>query len=334
MLLLLLFEKFVINKIETLVRCIAILLVKLKGKVMFRKNKIILSVWIISFLSVNLSASSKLSKQELSAFMAIMTNYIMEEDKQAPVFITSSSITVEENQNYAYRVRVSDASSVHFSLAGKDAAYFNMNTSSGVITFKHTPNYATKNTYTFIIRATDSNHNRSSQSVTIHIKNPALYKPKKTGAIEVNYKYDDGYYRKGLAQSYTRNNATGIVTDTVTKLQWQDDARIKTVYTQSINTAINYCKNLNLDGRGWRLPTIQELNTIIMRGKPAPSLHSRFRNYLSNDISGIYISSTQIADGLGLYSWFIYYWGINNNGDLTYIATDRETNNFYMRCVR
>lgn len=291
------------------------------------------SIWIVSLLSVDLSASDKLTKKELDAFMVIVTNYIMsDEDKQAPVFITASSITVLENQTSAYQVKVRDASPVDFTLLRGDSAYFDIDTSTGIITFNDAPLFATKNSYSFTIKATDSRGNSSTQSVTIHIRNPALDKPKKTGQIEVYVTYDDGYYRKGLDHSYTRNNATDVVTDNVTGLQWQDDAGVKTVHTKYITTAIDYCKNLNLAGNGWRLPSIQEFNTIIMRGKPRPNLHSRFRNYMSNNT---FITSTKATDGVGLYSWNTYYWVVTAGGSLSYREVNRsDSTNFYIRCVR
>ena len=293
------------------------------------KNNIIVSVWLVSLLSVNLSASHNLSKQELDAFMGIITNFILSDtvDKTAPIFTTSSSITVEEHQTSAYRVKVSDASPVEFSLSGADSAYFEIDTSSGIITFKHAPNYQTKNTYRFTIKATDSSGNSSTQSVTIHIRNPALDKPKQTGQIAVDVKYDDGYYKRGLVHSYTRNNITHVVTDNITGLQWQDDTRVKTVHTTNIATAIAYCKNLNLDGNGWRLPSIQELNTIIMRGKPRPHLHSKFSNYINQ----MFVTSTKIADGL-FGSFKSAYWTVDTNGHISY--QNSYNADYYMRCVR
>jgi len=53
-------------------------------------------------------------------------------------------------------------------------------------------------------------------------------------------------------------NSSGVVTDNNTKLQWQDS------YSNGIEKAswlgaINYCKNLKLDGGGWKLPNRNEI---------------------------------------------------------------------------
>lgn len=76
---------------------------------------------------------------------------------------------------------------------------------------------------------------------------------------------DDGYYKKGLGRSYSRNN--NIVTDKITGLQWQDDARAKSVKLAYKN-GIKYCSDLILDGYDdWRLPDIIELNSISHYGR-------------------------------------------------------------------
>ncbi len=78
---------------------------------------------------------------------------------------------------------------------------------------------------------------------------------------------DDGFYQKGVERSYSRS-IIGVVTDHVTGLQWQDDE----IDNSEWATAITYCTNLPLDGGGWRLPTIEELETLVDRGTSYPAL--------------------------------------------------------------
>jgi hypothetical protein len=52
----------------------------------------------------------------------------------------------------------------------------------------------------------------------------------------------------------------GTVTDTKTKLTWQQTAPSAT-YTW--DAAKTYCQTLSLAGTGWRLPTMKELQTIV-----------------------------------------------------------------------
>ena len=270
-----------------------------------KRNKTLLMTLLFYFFAMSLSAK-ELSKQELHAFMGIITQFIMSDvpDKKPPVFTTSSSVTVAENQNYAYKVKVSDASPVHFSLIGGDSNAFNINASTGVITFKTTPDFETRNTYSFRVKATDSSNNSSTQSVTIHIKDlPEVGKPKKTRQL-ISYRTgDDGYYQKGIMPSYTRNDGTGVVTDHVTGFQWQDNIGPRSAHFY--NDADIYCKNLSLAGGGWRVPTIQELLTIIERGRTNPVLDSTVFKNFSYGTSANYLDSywTSTLSGRQDYRW-------------------------------
>lgn len=66
-----------------------------------------------------------------------------------------------------------------------------------------------------------------------------------------------------------RQEATKVVgsvyTDPVTKLQWQ---ATPTVGLMDWGSAVQYCENLDLDGDSWRLPTVDELRSLI-RACPA-----------------------------------------------------------------
>jgi len=61
------------------------------------------------------------------------------------------------------------------------------------------------------------------------------------------------------------NRDKGVVTDTLTRLQWQDDYgdNNKSATYTTWSDAVAYCKTLYLDGGGWRLPTRAELLTIV-----------------------------------------------------------------------
>jgi len=113
-----------------------------------------------------------------------------------------------------------------------------------------------------------------------------------------------------------------IVTDTVTNLQWQDNADAKNI-TKSWLGAINYCENLTLAGHSdWRLPNINELKSINDRSKRNPSVVNGFTNISSS----YYWSSTTNEDG-GFDAWIVnFYFGFVGNG--------YKDNNYYVRCVR
>jgi len=108
---------------------------------------------------------------------------------------------------------------------------------------------------------------------------------------------DDGYYQTGVLPRYTRDDATGIVTDHVTGLQWQDDVDSvqkpwltqdnfdncqngdnDACYDTSGDTAATYCETLSLDGGNWRLPTAMELDSIVDYSRNGPAIDPIFQS--------------------------------------------------------
>ena len=127
-----------------------------------------------------------------------------------------------------------------------------------------------------------------------------------------------------MAGSFTRN-ANGVVTDSRTNLEWQDDYSdngnsIKYTTWQS---AIEYCENLNLDGNNdWRLPNLNELTSLVDDTTYSPAIDGVFQNTNSNN----YWSSTTYA---------YYYdnaWIVNF--DDGYQSNYSKGYGSYVRCVR
>lgn len=152
---------------------------------------------------------------------------------------------------------------------------------------------------------------------------------KQTGQTTSYYAGDDGSYKAGAAPSYTRS-AAGVVTDNVTTLEWQDDyadngGSIKQTTWQG---AIDYCSGLGLDGGGWRLPNMKELESIIDDGRYDPSIDT---TVFSNTASSYYWSSTTYADPtdnpITSGVWDIdFEYGFSQDAD--------KTDNVYVRCIR
>ncbi len=146
---------------------------------------------------------------------------------------------------------------------------------------------------------------------------------------------DDGFYQIGKARSYSRS-AAGVVTDQITGLEWQDnvDSAYKSWLTlenytngnyhdTSGDTATTYCSDLTLDGGEWRLPSIEELETLVDNGKYNPSVTENIFEHIS---SSRYWSSTADAYATS-YAWIVHFGYGNSNGGY-------KTDDYYVRCVR
>jgi hypothetical protein len=93
--------------------------------------------------------------------------------------------------------------------------------------------------------------------------------------------------------------------------------------TFSWANAFNYCKNVPLDGGGWRLPTQRELQLMYIF---KPALESIFTGVGGTALlsTAVYWSATEANDS---YSWYVIFTnGATNNGS--------KTANNSVRCVR
>ncbi|MBD3842791.1 MAG: cadherin domain-containing protein, partial [Campylobacterales bacterium] len=90
----------------------------------------------------------------------------------SPTITSSATASVAENQTSALTITASDLDGdvLTYSLSGTDAALFNINASTGVVTFKTAPDYETKSSYIFTATASDGTLS-SSKDVTISILN-------------------------------------------------------------------------------------------------------------------------------------------------------------------
>jgi hypothetical protein len=61
----------------------------------------------------------------------------------------------------------------------------------------------------------------------------------------------------------------GTVVDAATQLSWQRTAPAKTF---EFSEAGKYCAGLDLEGKGWRVPTIKELQTLIDETRAMPAI--------------------------------------------------------------
>ena len=117
----------------------------------------------------------------------------------------------------------------------------------------------------------------------------------------------------------------GLVTDSATSLQWQDDYsdNAGNIKTATWTVAIDYCEALSLGGHiDWRLPNKKELLSIVDYGRYTPAISSIFQNTSSS----YYWSSTTYAYDTS-NAWIV-------NFDYGHTNGDPKTNTFSVRCVR
>ncbi len=120
----------------------------------------------------------------------------------------------------------------------------------------------------------------------------------------------------------TLSRSNNIVTDSKTKLMWQDDNDSQTQKIKWIK-AIEYCKNLKLDkSNKWRLPSIVELLTIADKTIYSPALNPIFKNVTSS----YYWSSSGYRNSTNTV-WLVNF---NHGGDIALSKYDPR----YIRCVR
>ncbi len=92
-------------------------------------------------------------------------------DITAPVITSASNFTVNENQTTAFTVIATDDSNtaLTYSIEGTDANLFNIDSTTGIVTFKSNPDYESKYSYYLSVKAIDASNNSSTQNVTINI---------------------------------------------------------------------------------------------------------------------------------------------------------------------
>ncbi len=132
------------------------------------------------------------------------------------------------------------------------------------------------------------------------------------------------------AAPYT-DNGDGTVTDTLSGLVWQkcsmgqtNDATCSgTATTATWQNSLNYCKNLTLAGKTWRLPSVNELKTIIDRGQAAAPFIDQ--TAFPGTVATYYWSASTYVP-FPTDAWYVYF----TTGVVNY---NNKTNSYYVRCV-
>ncbi|KPA09674.1 caspase [Candidatus Magnetomorum sp. HK-1] len=117
------------------------------------------------------------------------------------------------------------------------------------------------------------------------------------------------------------DNSDGTVSDKSTCLMWQKNAP---GHQMTWKEALVYCKKLTLAGQSdWRLPSVEELRSIVDYSKYKPAIDSQI---FPNTMSAFYWSSTSNANYTG------YAWGVHFN--YGYGNGNAKSSSYYVRAVR
>ena len=116
-------------------------------------------------------------------------------------------------------------------------------------------------------------------------------------------------------------DSDGIVTDNLTKLEWQDNlSSVKGEWSG----AINYCEHLSLGGHDdWRLPNRSELITILDYSKNNPSIKENVFHNVAFEY--YWSSSSEMSDSSK--AWYVTF-SFGN------VSQNSKTNHYNIRCVR
>lgn len=113
-----------------------------------------------------------------------------------------------------------------------------------------------------------------------------------------------------------------VVVDTKLGLIWQDNSAAKST-TKSWKDAKRYCSNLTYGGKSMRLPTYDELLSIVDYERFGPAIMPSFKNVGWSDY--YWSASSYVPDTK--YAWTVDF-------DHGYMRSNNKTYEFYVRCVR
>jgi hypothetical protein len=136
----------------------------------------------------------------------------------------------------------------------------------------------------------------TADSVTINLP--------RTGAKTSFGTGDDGYLKRGAVWPDPRFTVGGdCITDNLTGLMWQKNADLA-AGKKNWFEALDYAGKLNLCGfTDWRLPNVNELETLVNAEQPNTALWLNEEGFLNVQSGGCW-SSTTYADNKD-YAWFV-----------------------------
>jgi predicted ribonuclease toxin of YeeF-YezG toxin-antitoxin module len=128
------------------------------------------------------------------------------------------------------------------------------------------------------------------------------------------------------ASSIEDTKTKGILYDKKSGLFWQDQkANSDTNKKLTYKKAIEYCENLKLGGYRWRLPTIDELKSIVDYKREDKAIKKGFKYVSVGKYDWYWSSSQDVSDKK--YAWVVdFYYGDDGFG--------HKSDSGFVRCVR
>ena len=209
-----------------------------------------------------------------------------------------------------------------YSVSPSLPAGLNLNSTSGVI--NGTPTTLQSST-TYTITATNS-AGSTTINLSIGVFNAFISMPTgllKTGQTTSYVTGDDGTYQKGVARNFVSGGTTGLLWQRCSAGQNNDATCSGTAQGYTWDQANSYCNSLTLAGKTWRLPTINELKSLVDYGKStSPTIDT---TAFPNTRSYIYWSSSIYAQNTN-DAWDV---GFDYGG----VGYSTKAFSFYVRCV-
>ena len=220
----------------------------------------------------------------------IPTNY-------APVITSSATISVNENQTTALTITATDANAntLTYSISGGDTASFNVNSSSGVVTFKVAPDYETKSSYTFTAKVSDGSLS-DTQSVTINVTNVAE-KPTLTaftGSIDENSTVGTVVGDITVSNSGDTNITAFTLSDT-TNFEVNASGTIKTKTILDYETTTSYALEVNATNSVGESASV-DVNISVTNINEAPTIDTTFSDLSLQENNGTANYEINISD--------------------------------------
>ncbi len=97
-----------------------------------------------------------------------------EGDTTSPIFTSSDTVSIDENQTTVITLNATDENAITYSISGDDASAFNLDSSTGELSFKTYPEYDYKSSYTLTATANDGT-NDTNQTISINVVDLSVY---------------------------------------------------------------------------------------------------------------------------------------------------------------